>query len=127
MGMTKNTKRPIGGTHALLTNEQQTELDRRAFELSGNLFTPRLRNGRRIGIVLDDTSFSQVRGRGLGNRGNVTDLSTGNRYEIAGAACSLAGCLCDAVATKIELPGSPEAESSRLARAGCVGVRTQEP
>jgi len=100
MGTTKNTKRPIGGTHACLTDEQTNELNHRTLELSGNLFTPRLRNGRRIGIVLDDASFEQVRGRGLGNRGIVTDLTTGNRYEIAGASCSLAGCDCDAIAIK---------------------------
>jgi hypothetical protein len=83
-----------------LTDEQKTELDRRVQELSGNLFTPRLRNGKRIGIVLDRAGYSQVRGRGLGNRGIVTDLNSGNQYEIAGAACSLAGCICDAVAIK---------------------------
>lgn len=82
-------------------------LDRRAFELSGNLFTPRLRNGRRIGIVLDEVSFGTVRGRGLGYRGVVSDLNTGNQYEIVGANCSLAGCVCDAVAiVKKQLGGS---------------------
>jgi hypothetical protein len=73
-------------------------LDRRTFELSGNLFTPRLRNGRRIGIVLDEVSLGAVKGRGLGYRGIVSDLNTGNQYEIVGANCSLTGCVCDAVA-----------------------------
>jgi hypothetical protein len=100
MESSTKTKRPIGGTHTSLTDEQGKELDRRAFVLSGNLFTPRLRNGRRIGVVLDDASYSQVRGRGLGNRGVVTDLSTGNQYEIVGARCGLAGCICDAVAIR---------------------------
>jgi hypothetical protein len=59
-----------------------------------------LRNGTRIGIVLDDASFRQVRGRGLGNRGIITDLNTGNQYEIAGAACGLSACVCDAIAIK---------------------------
>jgi hypothetical protein len=97
----KNTKRPIGGTDALLTDGQERELERCALELSGHLFTPRLRNGRRIGIVLDDASFRQVCGRGVGYRGVATDLNTGNLYEIAGTPCSLAGCVCDAVAIKM--------------------------
>lgn len=100
MKTTNDAGRPIGGTHALLTDEQVTELERRTVELSGNLFTPRLRNGRRIGLVLDDASYSQAKGRGLGNRGIVADLNTGNEYEIAGASCSLVGCVCDAIAIK---------------------------
>jgi hypothetical protein len=103
MSTTKNTKRPIGGTHSYLTDEQRAELDRRALELSGHLLTPRLRNGRRIGIVVDDADYRHIRshGRGFGSRGVVTDMNTNNRYEIAGAACSLAGCVCAAIAIKI--------------------------
>jgi hypothetical protein len=101
MASTTKARRQIGGTHKYLTDEQLAKLEQRAAELSGNLFTPRLRNGRRIGIVVDEASYSQIRGRGRGNRGVVTDLNTGNRYEIAGASCSLAGCVCDAIAIKI--------------------------
>lgn len=103
MSTTKNTKQPIGGTHAYLTDKQMAELERRALELSGHLLTPRLRNGRRIGIVADDADYSHIRshGRGFGSRGIVTDMNTNNRYEVVGAACSLAGCVCDAIAVKI--------------------------
>jgi hypothetical protein len=101
MGSTILPGRPIGGTQKDLTHEQSAELEDHALRLTGIPFTPRLRNGRRIGIILDDVGFRQVRGRGLGNRGVVTDLSSGNQYEITGAACSLHGCVCDAIATKV--------------------------
>jgi hypothetical protein len=101
MSMTRIKKRAIGGTHALLTDDQELRLERRARELSGHLYTPRLRNGRRIGIILDNASYHQVRGRGLGKRGTVTDLNTDEQYEIAGAACSLHGCVCDAIAARV--------------------------
>jgi hypothetical protein len=102
MNTTINAKRPIGGTHAVLTDEQRAELDRLVVELSGHLFTPRLRNGRRIGVVLECADYNLIRGcgRGLGSRGIVTDLNTDNQYEIVGATCGLNGCECDSIAIK---------------------------
>lgn len=99
--MTNSAKRPTGRTYAVLSDEQGAELGRRALELLAHLFTPRLQNGKRIGIILDDASYDQVRGRGPGNRGVVTDLNTGDQYKIIGAACGLAGCVCDAIAIRM--------------------------
>jgi hypothetical protein len=117
MSKTDRAKRPIGGTHKYLTDEQSVELKRRACELSGQWMTPRLRNGRRIGIVLDVAAFRQVRGRGLGYRGVVTDLNTGNLYGIVGANCDFTGCECDAIAIRIELPEQPRMMCRRVRRA----------
>jgi hypothetical protein len=94
----ENARRPIGGTRARLTSAQMAELKRLALELAGRPYTPRLRNGRRIGIILDDAAWLRVAGRGLRDRGIVSDLNTGNRYRILGAACRLHGCECDAIA-----------------------------
>ncbi len=101
MRSTTKTRQVVGGAHKDLMKEELVEMERRAREFCGRPFTPRMRNGRRIGIVLDNASYDQVRGRGLGNRGIVTDLSTGNQYEIIGAACSIHGCVCDAIAIRV--------------------------
>jgi len=106
VSMREDAMRTIGGTHAFLTGEQMEELDRRVHEFSGHLFTPRLLDGKRVGIVLDEASYRRVRERGHGTRGTVTDLSTGIQYEIAGASCTLTGCACDALATR-KLPATP--------------------
>jgi hypothetical protein len=93
--------RPVGGTHTRLTDAQMSELVGRAKECAGKPYTPRLRNGRRIGIALDFQAWRQVAGRGLRDRGIVTDLNTGNKYRILGASCDLRGCECDAIAINV--------------------------
>lgn len=122
MGSKTKASRPIGGTHKCLTSEQAAELERRARELCGNPCMPRLRNGRRIGLVLDYAEFMQIRGRGLVDRGIVTDLNSGNRYNIRGASCGLPECECDKIAIKVDY-----APAIRPRRFPCsLTVRTRE-
>jgi DNA-binding transcriptional MerR regulator len=102
MASTKKARRPIGGTHKHLTDEQRAELERRAAELYANPFMPRLRNGRRIGIVLDYADYRRVQGRGIVDRGIVTDLNSRNRYRIIGANCGLRHCECAKIAIRLD-------------------------
>lgn len=68
-----------------------------------HLFTPKLSTtGKRLALRLSDADWAIAnRYRGTFKvRGIVTDLGTGKRYRIKGAACGLQ-CRCDATAKEI--------------------------
>lgn len=60
------------------------------------LFTPRDRQGRRYRMEISDTDREKI-GRGVGWKAEVTDLLTGKRYLVKGAACGFSRCQCDAM------------------------------
>jgi hypothetical protein len=62
------------------------------------LFTPRLssEDDERLQMRLSDEDGAKIR-RGERWQATVTDLNTGIRYKVRGAACSLPHCFCDAV------------------------------
>jgi hypothetical protein len=67
------------------------------------IYTPRLKaSGERLQLVLNDADWAVAnRHRGtLRVRGIITDLNTGKRYRITGAACGLQ-CQCDATAEEV--------------------------
>jgi hypothetical protein len=65
------------------------------------LFTPRIsaRSDERLNIAVSDEDYSKMK-RGGPWRAEITDLNTGKRYLVRGAACGCRGCRCDAVIVK---------------------------
>jgi hypothetical protein len=79
-------------------------------------FTPRLEHGERLSLTLsaaDEREMSRF-GRRLGYQGQITDQTTGQRYEVYGAACSSPGCLCDAVVYPLDHSKSALTRSAKL-------------
>ena len=62
-----------------------------------NIFTPRLHDETDERIQMDLNQEDQAKIRRGTWKAEVTDQITGKRYLVAGAACSLPRCFCDAV------------------------------
>lgn len=65
-------------------------------EIQTYQFTPRDKRHRRLDMRLSAEDYRKIR-RGLGKFGTVTDLLTGQRWTVYGAACGAPHCQCDAV------------------------------
>ena len=63
-------------------------------------FTPKMPDGSRAEMLLNDADDAKI-GRGCRWSAEVTDLKTGRRYKVRGAACNIPRCMCDAVVVKI--------------------------
>jgi hypothetical protein len=66
------------------------------------LFTPLMPDGTRGRMKLSQKDYTHM-GRRLGYRGIVTDLLTGKKWHVDGAACSLPSCHCDARVRAVEI------------------------
>lgn len=62
-------------------------------------FTPRTKT-ERLKLVLSEADRAKI-GRGRPWQAEVTDLQTGKRYHVEGAACGGDSCFCDATAVEI--------------------------
>lgn len=68
------------------------------------VFTPRVssKSDERLRMSISDADYLKIE-RGRSWRAEVTDLNTGKRYLVRGAACGLPGCCCDAAIVKQQL------------------------
>lgn len=65
-----------------------------------NIVTPKksLSSESRLKILVSDEDLLKIK-RGKRWKATVTDLVTGVDYDLAGCACSIPGCYCDAYMT----------------------------
>lgn len=68
---------------------------------SRRMITPRLRNGKRLHFYVSPEDFAKV-GRGGDWTATVTNLDTGQKYELRGASCGFPECKCDAIAVPVK-------------------------
>ena len=69
-------------------------------EKGTNICTPKTSDNsdERIKLLISDEDLLKIK-RGKRWKATVTDLVTGVDYDLAGCACSIPGCYCDAYMT----------------------------
>jgi hypothetical protein len=75
------------------------------------LFTPKLADGHRLHLCVDATDYAKIK-RKVEWSAVVYDHGSGETYRVRGAACSLEGCFCDAIAERV----APREVSRNLAK-----------